>query len=79
MAGVIGIEQIAREGEQAAPVLRLPIRADRVVFVEPCCGFGVLERGEIGGDSDLTAALLAAEVHHRVQERRGQHTPRVEQ
>ena len=49
VTGVIGVEQVAREGEQTPAVLGSPIRVDRVVFFKPRCGFGVLECGEIGG------------------------------
>ena len=44
VTGIIGVEQVAREGEQAPTVLGPPIRVDRVVFFEPRCGFWVLER-----------------------------------
>ena len=49
VTGIIGVEQVAREREQAPAVFGPPIRVDRVVFFEPRCGFRVLERGENRG------------------------------
>src|ERR1700731_2307783 len=66
VTGIVGVEQVAREGEQAPTVLGPPIRVDRVVFFGPRCGFWVLERRKIGGNADLAAAQFAADVLRRV-------------
>jgi hypothetical protein len=47
VAGVVGVEQVAREREQAAAILGLdPI--DRQVLVQPRAGLGIGERRGAG-------------------------------
>jgi hypothetical protein len=66
MTVAIGVEQIARECEQAPTVLRVDL-ADREVLVEPLARLGSREGGRIWRDAQLAAAEVAGEVHHRRQ------------
>src|SRR5882757_3895603 len=79
MPGIVRVQEIARKGEQAPPVIGDPVVIDGVEFFQPRLGFGVVERRFIGRDADLTAAELAGEMHHLRQLRAGVHAPGIEQ
>ena len=64
MAGIVGVQQVAREGQQLAAVFGHPALVDRVELVEPGLGLRRLERGLVGGHADLAAAELAGDMHH---------------
>ena len=79
VAGVVGVEQVARVGQQPAPVLGRPALVDGVELLHPRPGLGAGERGRVGRHADLPAAQLARDVHRAGHLRGGQHAARVEQ
>src|SRR6266478_5519998 len=56
MAGIVRVQEVARKGKQASPVLGDPLIVDGVEFLEPWLGFSVLEGRLVGRHADLPAA-----------------------
>jgi hypothetical protein len=79
MPGVVGVEQVAPEGQEFAPVLGDPVVVDRVVLLEPAAGLRVLEGRRVRRQTDLAAAELAGGVHHLRQVGQRVDAPGVEQ
>ena len=48
MSGVIGVQQVAREGKQLAAVLGQPVLVDGVELLEPGCRFGLVKLAKSG-------------------------------
>ncbi len=79
MAGIVRVQQIAREGQQLAAVFRHPALVHRVVLVEPGLGLRRVERGLVGGHADLAATKFAGDMHHVMKLRACQHPPGEQQ
>src|SRR5712692_11016499 len=56
VTGIVGIEEVPREGEQTAPILGAPGLVHGIVFVEPRLDLRMLEARVVGRDADLAAA-----------------------
>ena len=60
VAGVVGVQQVAGEGQQPAAVLRLPALVDGVELLHPRPGLGAGEGGRVGRHADLAADTARA-------------------
>jgi len=70
--GVVGVEQVAGQREELAPLFRgdLP---NAEILPQPLAGAGAVEHGLAGHQADLAAAQVADEMHHRRQLRGREH------
>ncbi len=78
VSGVVRVQQVAREGEQAATVVGVDI-ADGKVLVQQRPSLGIAVRRGVGGDAKLAAAQVAHQVHHRGKLSAGEDASRVKQ